>query len=111
MSSSLAILIHFDSLGFRLFHIHNTDEGKEASCGVDVGLDGGAAAGVFFAEAFLEHLRAVIMELAAGLVELLDALERGGFNGVIIAFADQEIVAHDAAERGERQADARAALG
>ncbi len=92
------LLIRFEG---GLFHIHNTDEGKESPCSVGVGFDG--SAGFFFTEALQEQLSAFIVELSACLVELLDAFEGGGFDGVVVAFADEEIVAHDASERRERE--------
>ena len=76
--------------------LHGADQGEQPAGGVEIHLE-------LVVEPGAQQLGRLVVEAAAGHVDGFDLVGRGGLDGVVIAVADAEIVADQAAERGQRQ--------
>ena len=75
--------------------VQHAQEGEQPPRGVEVDLD-------LVRELIPQQLRALVVQAAAADVDRLDARRARRADGGVVALADQEIVAHDAAEALQR---------
>src|ERR1700754_3813451 len=76
--------------------VQDANEREQTASGVEIDLH-------LELEALHQELRALVMQAAPAQVERLDALGRRRADGVVVAVADDEIVAHDPAQRRQRE--------